>query len=157
MARPRKKVYDLKQKLEKLKQSGLGEQAAKPDEENGMEPLEKRIEKILHIVKPKPAKATEMTYLILYDIENNKVRNRIAKYLIKNGCIRIQKSVFIASSPHSKFDKIHSTLKEVQSFYENHDSILLVPVNTSDLRSMKIIGKEIHLQTIIDKPNTLFF
>lgn len=157
MARPRKKEYDLKEKLEKLRKSGLGEQAAKPDEENLLEPLEKRIEKILHIIKAKPAKALDMTYLIMYDIENTKVRNRIAKYLIKNGCIRIQKSVFVANSPHSKFDKIHETLKEVQSYYENHDSILLVPVNTSDLRSMKIIGKEIHIRTIIDKPNTLFF
>jgi hypothetical protein len=48
------------------------------------------------------------------------------------------------------------TLKEVQEFYENTDSILLVPVNTTDLRSMKIIGKEIHIQTLLDKPNTLF-
>lgn len=32
-----------------------------------------------------------------------------------------------------------------------------VPFNTSDIRSMKIIGKDINIQTLIDKPSTLFF
>lgn len=152
-----KKAYDLKQKLEKLKKSGLCEQAIKPDEKNLPDTLEERIQKMLHLIKTKPQKATHMTYLIMYDIENNKVRNQIAKYLIKNGCIRIQKSVFVSSSSHKDFSKIYETLKEVQSYYDNQDSILLVPVNTTDLRSMKIIGKNIQLHTIIDKPHTLFF
>jgi len=47
--------------------------------------------------------------------------------------------------------------KENGTYYKNADSILLVPFNTSDLRSMKIIGKEVNIQTLIEKPNTLFF
>lgn len=98
-----------------------------------------------------------MIYLIMYDIENNKIRTQISKYLIRQGCIRIQKSVFIARSDHPKFQDIYDTLREVNSYYDNQDSILLVPVNTSDIRSMKIIGREITLTSIISPPNTLFF
>ena len=156
MTRPKNRTYDLKERLEKLRQSGLGEQAMHPDAEKSLDPLPQRVQRMLNLVKQKPIKATDMTYLILYDIENNKVRTRVAKYLQKKGCIRIQKSVFMASTSSKKFNDIHQTLKEVQEFYENTDSILLVPVNTSDLRSMKIIGKEIHIQTLLDKPNTLF-
>lgn len=39
-----------------------------------------------------------MTYLICYDITDDKLRTRIAKRLERAGCLRVQKSVFIA--PH---------------------------------------------------------
>lgn len=98
-----------------------------------------------------------MNFMVMYDIENNKVRREVAKYLIGQGCIRIQKSVYLASMAHERYQQIVETLTEVQQYYENVDSILILPVNTSDARAMKIIGKDIQVQTIIDKPNTLFF
>ncbi len=156
MSRPRKQHYNLKQKLEKMRAAGLN--PARPAEStNNLLPLPNRLQHILNILKSKPIKATDMLYLIMYDIENDKIRTLIARYLEKNGCIRIQKSVYLARSEAKKFEQIFQTLKEVQSFYNNHDSILLVPANTTDLRSMKIIGKDISLQTILDPPNTLFF
>ncbi len=98
-----------------------------------------------------------MTYLVLYDISDHKVRALVAKYLKKKGCVRIQKSVFLAHTENRYFQEIYSTLQEINSYYENLDSILLVPINASDVRSMKLIGKNIHLDAITDKPNTLFF
>jgi len=98
-----------------------------------------------------------MTYLIMYDITDDKVRTQIAKYLIKQGCVRIQMSVYLIKSKNNKFTEIHDTLKEVNEFYENADSIILVPINASDVRSMKLIGKNVDISTIVDKPNTLFF
>ena len=109
------------------------------------------------IVKSGPLKANEMTYLIMYDITNNKVRLQIAKYLERQGCIRIQKSVFMVKTENPHFQEIHDTLKEVNSYYQNEDSIILVPVNASDVRSMKLIGKNVQIAAIVDKPNTLFF
>lgn len=157
MARPKEKTYNLKEKLEKIIQAGftpIEENLVKTDE---LAPLSERIKSLLHILKDKPQKATTMTFLIMYDIENNKVRTRVSKYLEKQGCIRIQKSIFLTNTESKNFNQIYDTLLEVQSYYENKDSILLVPFNTSDLRSMKIIGKEIHISTLLDKPNTLFF
>lgn len=98
-----------------------------------------------------------MNYLIMYDIEDNKVRRIVSKYLEKQGCLRIQKSVFMANTEHARFQSIFESLKEVNAFYDNHDSIILVPVNVADVRSMKLIGTNVTIETLVDPPNTMFF
>ena len=53
-----------------------------------------------------------MHYVICYDIENDRLRDRVAKTLERNGCHRLQKSVFIA--PHLKardLDVLRQALK----------------------------------------------
>ncbi|MCS6990442.1 MAG: CRISPR-associated endonuclease Cas2 [Chitinophagales bacterium] len=156
MSRPKRRNYDLRTRLELLRRAGLTG-ASEASEQDKLLPLEKRIKKILNILRDKPKKPLAMLYLIMYDIENDKVRNRISRYLERKGCVRIQKSVFVARTEPKVFEEIHETLREVQSFYDNRDSIILVPANSSDLRSMKIIGKELYLEAILDKPNSLFF
>jgi CRISPR-associated protein Cas2 len=118
--------------------------------------INERIEKILGLFK-NYKKQTNMLYFIMYDIENNKVRNHIAKFLIKNGCVRVQKSIFLADSKRETFDKIHKTLKEVNDLYDNHDSIIFVPVSVDELRAMKLIGKNIDFDLIMNNNSTLFF
>jgi CRISPR-associated endonuclease Cas2 len=156
MARPKKVVFNLREKLEKIHAAGI-KPASTIVSKNELPDLNARIKSILQIVQAEPIKATEMTYLIMYDITDDKVRTQIAKYLIKQGCVRIQMSVYLVKSKNNKFTEIHSTLKEVNEFYENADSIILVPINASDVRSMKLIGKNVDISTIVDKPNTLFF
>ena len=97
-----------------------------------------------------------MIYFIMYDIESNKVRTLVAKYLIRKGCTRVQKSIFIASSERPVFDEIRKDLKEVQECYDNSDSILLVPVSTDEIRAMKVIGQNIDFDLALKNKNTLF-
>jgi CRISPR-associated endonuclease Cas2 len=157
MGRPPKKTFTLAERLARIKEAGIAEIPAGPVEADPLLPLPDRVKLILQIIKDSPIKATEMTYLIMYDITDDKVRGQVSKYLEKQGCVRIQKSVFLAKSENPRFQEIHDTLREVNSYYENQDSILLVPVNATDVRSMKIIGKNVQIEAIIDKPNTLFF
>lgn len=160
MPRPPNKTFSLKEKIEKLEAAGFNffsnDGKAPPVGDNVLLSLPERIQKILNIIRDKPKKATTMNYLILYDIEKDKVRNLISKFLIKNGCIRIQKSVFLAHTNHKKFDEIRNTLAEINSYYHNKDSIILVPMNVSDARSMKLIGQNVNIDQIIDPPNTVF-
>lgn len=159
MPKPPKKEFDLKEKIEKIRKAGLlnnPEEREVPAPGDELLPLSDRIQKILGIFQGKPIKSTTMNYLIMYDIQNNKVRNLVAKYLIKNGCVRVQKSVFLVHSDHKKFDEIRQTLIEINDVYENDDSIILVPLNISDARSMKLIGKNVNIEQIIDPPNTIF-
>ena len=156
MAKPPKKDFTLRERLERIEQAGMRPIAPESLAE-GLLTLEERIKAMLQIINDAPIKATEMTYLIMYDISNDKVRVQIAKYLLKQGCMRIQKSVFMVKSTNQHFQEIHNTLKDVNSFYNNEDSIILVPINTSDVRSMKLIGKNVQIATLTDKPNTLFF
>jgi CRISPR-associated endonuclease Cas2 len=158
MARPKDISFSLKEKIHKIYQAGLHRDKGVSEKEyEDLDNLGEIIQKILQIIKSKPAKSTTMNYLIMYDIQDNKIRTQISKYLEKKGCIRIQKSIFMVNSESKLFQEIYQTLLEVNECYENKDSIILVPFNTSDIRSMKIIGKELHIQTLIDKPNTLFF
>lgn len=98
-----------------------------------------------------------MLYLVMYDIEDDRVRTMIAKYLLRKGCIRIQKSVYLADTPREVFEEIATTLKEVNQLYDNHDSIILLPLSIDELRSMKIIGKDVDLSLFTDPPNLLFY
>lgn len=163
MARPKHKEFDLKEGVAKLIAAGftpdstnLERDAHKADDDLILQPLPQRIQIMLGIIKHEPIKATTMNYLILYDIEKNKVRALIAKYLLSQGCIRVQKSVFLSHSNHKRFDAIKNTLAEINEIYENSDSIILIPLNVSDARSMKLIGKNVNIEQIIDPPNTVF-
>lgn len=126
------------------------------DEESILETLPERVRKILNI-NENQRKSTDMLFFVMYDIAHNKVRNMVAKYLIKRGCYRIQKSIFLADLPPEDFNKIKSDLAEVQAAYDNNDSILIVPISTDYLKSMKIIGQNIDVDLIMRNKNTLFF
>lgn len=166
MPRPRKKEYTLQQKLALLKKAGLNttlrakemEQPVPADPSGTtLGPLAERIKRILEILQSSPLKATDMLSFVMYDIEDNKVRTLIAKYLIEKGCIRIQKSVYLLRAEPKLYREVCETLKEVQQCYENADSILLVPVPANTPGSMQIIGKDIQISSLVNNPNVLFF
>ena len=56
-----------------------------------------------------------------------------------------------------KYEQIKGDMVMVQSLYENHDSIIVCPVSSDILRSMKIIGQNINLDVITQNKNMLFF
>ena len=145
--------------LRKIKQAGIDNvnPINKDPQSDELESIDVRVKRILNIFPGKSQKASDMIYFIMYDIENNKVRTYIAKYLIKKGCTRIQKSIFLAESDRKTFDDIHSTLKEVQDVYENNDSIFLVPVSTDEIKAMKMIGQNVDFDVVLSNKNTLFF
>lgn len=122
-----------------------------------LQSIEKRIERVIGIANNKERNVTDMLFFVMYDIESNKVRQQVSKYLLKMGCFRIQRSIFLADLSPEKYEQIRSDLTEVQAFYENEDSILVVPVSTDLLKSMRVIGKTIDVDIIMRTKNTLFF
>ena len=98
-----------------------------------------------------------MLFFVMYDIESNNVRYNIAKYLIRKGCTRIQRSIFLADLSSSVYQEIRQDLTEIQSLYDNHDSIIVCPISTDQLRSMKVIGQNIDIDLITHNRNTMFF
>lgn len=119
--------------------------------------IEERTRKIIGIINERSRSIGNMLFFVMYDIENNKVRRLVAKYLLRQGCHRIQHSIFLADLSNDIYQKIRNDLAEVQSAYENEDSILVVPISTDYLRSMKVIGKNINVDVITHARNTLFF
>lgn len=119
--------------------------------------LRERVDFFLGIVNKPIRPATNMLFFVMYDIESNKVRYLIAKYLERHGCTRIQRSIFLADLDKAIYDQIKADLTEVQSLYDNHDSIIVCPISTDQLRAMKIIGLDIAVDVITRSRNTLFF
>jgi len=119
--------------------------------------LENRVEYLLDIIHRDKRPASNMLFFVMYDIESNKVRYQIMKYLIKKGCTRVQKSIFLADLPSSIYNTIREELALVQESYDNNDSILIFPISTDYLSAMKIIGQSIDIDVITRSKNTLFF
>ena len=119
--------------------------------------LKERVDVILGITNKEKRTQGNMLFFVMYDIESNKMRYNVVKYLERMGCHRIQKSIFLADIDMEKYERIKTDLAEVQALYENHDSILVCPVSSDLLRSMKVIGKNINLDIITHSKNTLFF
>jgi len=127
------------------------------DEEDVIEDLPSRVQKVLGIFNNASTNSKSMIYFVMYDIENNKIRTYIAKYLLQKGCTRVQKSIFLADTERKVFDEIHKTLKEVQELYDNQDSVMFVPVSTDQIKAMKLIGQNIDFDLVLHNKNTLFF
>lgn len=98
-----------------------------------------------------------MLFFVMYDIESDKVRRNVVKYLQRKGCLRVQRSIFLADLDASVCEEIKRDLAEVQAVYENKDSILVVPISTDLLKSMKVIGQNLNIDLITNTGNTLFF
>lgn len=146
--------------LRKLKAAGLEHpdyinSTYTPDDR--LPTLEERIASILNLVNQQKRPSGNMLFFIMYDIESNKVRYNVAKYLIRQGCTRIQKSIFLADLDNSTYNQIKEDLTEVQALYDNHDSIIVCPVSTDIISNMKVIGKAINIDIITRSKNTMFF
>lgn len=128
-----------------------------PNDYDVIPDLPSRVKEIIGLINRPKRPATNMLFFVMYDIESNKVRYQIAKYLLRTGCFRVQRSIFLADISTDKYNMIRHNLAEVQSLYDNHDSILIVPVSTDCLQAMKIIGKSIDIDIIMKSKNTLFF
>lgn len=154
------KPWDFVARMKALAKAGIKDSPS-PNREikrkDEIHSLEERLDEIFEITEKRERNIGNMLFFVMYDIENNRVRRLVSKYLIKKGCTRIQKSIFLADLPSEKYEQIRNDLTEVQEAYENLDSILVVPISTDYLKSMKIIGKDISVDVIMKSKNTLFF
>ena len=155
----KKRKLSLSESLAKIKKTYTEKQPSINTylDDDLLQPIEVRARVILDIVNDPKRLIGNMLFFVMYDIESNKVRRHIAKYLIKKGCTRIQRSIFLADLSSILYEEIKKDLAEVQAMYENSDSILIVPISVNYLESMKIIGQNLDIDIIAHKKNTLFF
>ena len=109
------KAIGFVQVMKRIKQAGL-QHSPPPNradfELNELDPIEKRVAQLFNIVECNQS-AGNMIYFVMYDIEDNKVRVQVSKYLIKKGCQRIQKSIFLANEYEAGTSTIVSTIVQV--------------------------------------------
>lgn len=155
----KKKELTFFQRIIKIRRAGLHDNSDLTFVKHDYEtlPLSQRLPLVDKILNRMKNKKPDMMYaFIIYDIENDKIRTQIAKYLIKNNCHRVQKSVFLAELKRKKYVEIHKTLKEINAMYDNHDSIFFIPIGEDILNKMKIVGLNIDFELITNPGNTMF-
>ena len=152
----KKKQLSFAERVEKLYSSGLPRNKPPVGSIDNLVSIEQRIQEILGIINKKHNQL-RMTFFVMYDIENNKVRNQVVKYLLQRGCMRIQKSIFLADLAHEIYTQINDDLAAVQACYENNDSIIVCPISVDYLRALRIIGKNVDVDIVLKNRNTLFF
>ena len=152
----KKKQLSFAEHVKKLYTSGLPRDKPPVGPIDDLVSLDRRIQEIFGIINKKHSQLN-MTFFVMYDIENDKVRNQVVKYLIRKGCMRIQKSIFLADLEHDVYAQIKDDLAAVQACYENNDSIIVCPISTDYLRALRIIGKNIDIDIVLKNKNTLFF
>lgn len=159
MPRAKKPPLSFVEQMKKLIASGINDspKVVVKDDSDALTPLEERVQDILGLSDNARKRKDRMLFFVMYDIESDKVRRLVVKYLIREGCTRIQKSIFLADRPVATYNKIKSDLAEVQAAYDNEDSIIVLPVTTDYLRMMKVIGKNLDVDIITHSKNTLFF
>ncbi len=148
--------------MKKIKKAGLSnsKQLVETNLDQGLDipDISHRVSKIMEIInqKKKLNKNSVFTF-ITYDIEDNKIRGHISKYLQRQGLIRVQYSVFFGDIERQKFNKVKETLKAINEMYKNHDSIFIIPVGEDALNKTKVIGKNVDFEVIAEVRSTLFF
>jgi len=152
----KKKQISFAEHVIKLYNSGLPRNKPPVRSVDDLVSLEQRVQEIFGIINKKHNQL-HMTFFVMYDIENDKVRNQVVKYLIRKGCMRIQKSIFLADLAHEIYNQIKDDLAAVQACYENEDSIIVCPISTDYLRALRIIGKNVDVDIVLKNKNTLFF
>lgn len=161
MPRPQKarKPASLGERIARIRRAGVEGSQWLEARDPGFEalPLSERIQQILAWIRAASARTpAEMLCFISYDIEHHKVRTQIARYLIRQGCQRVQKSVYFAKLEHGKYREMVEALRDIQAMYDNHDSVFFLPVGEDNLNRMELIGKMLHVRLAVEKRSTWF-
>lgn len=112
-----------------------------------------QIFQILHLNFDNPR---AMNCFIFYDIEDNRLRVKLAKYLLEKGCQRVQKSVYLANISKKIYNEIFQTLQELEEVFSSMDSIFMVPIGEYHLAEMRMVGKDVDMEFSRSSKHVLF-
>jgi CRISPR-associated protein Cas2 len=92
---------------------------------------------------------------LIYDITDNKNRNKVIKSAQKKGLHRVQKSVFLGTINKNKFDELKMECEEIID--EETDSVYLFPLCEKDFKAVVTIGQAFDDKLVTETVKALFF
>lgn len=90
----------------------------------------------------------------MYDIEDDKVRSKVAKLCKQAGLYRVQFSVFLGTIENSQKDTLELQIEELIDV--DKDSVYIFPMSKSELKATVLLGKAFDKKMITDEVKALF-
>jgi CRISPR-associated protein Cas2 len=92
---------------------------------------------------------------VIYDIQENRSRTRVAKFCKQAGLYRVQKSVFLGTLTANEKDSLELQIqKEID---EGVDSVYIFPMSKNELRDTVLLGQAFDKDLVTDEVRQLFF
>ena len=90
----------------------------------------------------------------IYDIQNDKVRNKVAKICKQYGLYRVQKSVFLGTIDSSEMKAMSLQIEELID--EEQDKVYIFPMSKRELKQTVLLGQAFDKKLITDEVKALF-
>ncbi|MDP4146884.1 MAG: CRISPR-associated endonuclease Cas2 [Bacillota bacterium] len=94
-----------------------------------------------------------MLYWVMYDISENKTRNKAVKACKNKGLYRVQKSIFLGELNKNQKDELKIMMEQLVD--EDTDSIYIFPTSTDFIYDTDMIGngfdKELVSNAVVSK------
>jgi len=91
---------------------------------------------------------------VIYDVSDDKIRGKIAKFCKEYGLYRVQKSAFLGDLNKNTKDELLLKCKEITD--EETDSVYIFPMCDDDFKKVKMIGRAFDKDLIADDVKALF-
>lgn len=91
---------------------------------------------------------------VLYDIQDNKARSKVAKFCKQAGLYRVQKSVFLGTLTAHLKDELE--LKIAEQIDVEVDSVYIFPMSRNELQQTSLLGQAFDKKMVTDEVIALF-
>ena len=96
-----------------------------------------------------------MIVWVMYDIEKDKTRTRIAKLCKQSGLYRVQYSVFLGTMNATDKDALELEIGDLID--EEKDSVYIFPMSRDELSDTALLGQAFDKKFVTDEVRALFF
>ncbi|MBK8043739.1 MAG: CRISPR-associated endonuclease Cas2 [Haliscomenobacter sp.] len=91
---------------------------------------------------------------VIYDIENDKARNQVAKCCKQAGLYRVQLSVFLGELEPTRKDALHLQLEALIN--PDRDKVYLFPMSKQELQQTVLLGQAFDRKLVTGQVRALF-
>lgn len=96
-----------------------------------------------------------MIVWVMYDIEKDNARTRVAKFCKQAGLYRVQYSVFLGMLEKNEKDALELQIQEIIN--EKNDSVYIFPMSKNELQQTSLLGQAFDKKLVTDQVKALFF
>lgn len=95
-----------------------------------------------------------MLVWVLYDIADDRKRNKIAKACKDIGLYRVQKSAFLGTLNKNQIDELKIICEDIID--DEVDSVYIFPMCEEDFKKVKLLGQAFDKNLVTDEIRALF-